>query len=181
MRHEHSEVWGRSGFFGKLAATNSLLTIPKIVTRSPNTNLKLHHPITEDLHERGDCPWSDYPLVRNRKDGPDHILNPIDRVDWNSWIRALLRCEDSNLSTAARSTMLLSTVTDDADEQYNAPELPIGGFLKSMSLGGNWVILAVLLRKDKELTREPQCIHLCLNCLDDASLGCQSSISDRGW
>jgi len=52
MRHEHSEVWGRSGFFGKLAATNSLLTIPKIVTRSPNTNLKLHHPITEDLHER---------------------------------------------------------------------------------------------------------------------------------
>jgi hypothetical protein len=77
--------------------------------------------------------------------------------------------------------MLLSTVTDDADEQYNAPELPIGGFLKSMSLGGNWVILAVLLRKDKELTREPQCIHLCLNCLDDASLGCQSSISDRGW
>ena len=52
MRHEHSEVWVRSGVFGKLAATNSLLTIPKIVTRSPNTNLKPHHPITEDLHER---------------------------------------------------------------------------------------------------------------------------------
>ena len=29
------------------------------------------------------------------------------------------------------------------DEQKNAPELPIGRFLKSKSLGGNRVILAV--------------------------------------
>jgi len=30
-----------------------------------------------------------------------------------------------------------------ADEQKNAPELPIGRFLKSKSLGGNRVILGV--------------------------------------
>jgi hypothetical protein len=35
---------------------------------------------------------------------------------------------------------LISTV----DEQKNAPELPIGRFLKSKSLGGNRVILVVL-------------------------------------
>jgi len=32
---------------------------------------------------------------------------------------------------------------DKCDEQKNAPELPIGRFLKSKSLGGNRVILVV--------------------------------------
>jgi hypothetical protein len=34
----------------------------------------------------------------------------------------------------------------DSGEQKNAPELPIGRFLKSKSLGGNRVILDVLQR-----------------------------------
>jgi len=33
----------------------------------------------------------------------------------------------------------------ESDEQKNAPELPIGRFLKSKSLGGNRVILVVRL------------------------------------
>jgi len=36
--------------------------------------------------------------------------------------------------------------TGHGDEQKNAPELPIGRFLKSKSLGGNRVILVVLPR-----------------------------------
>jgi len=40
-----------------------------------------------------------------------------------------------------------STVINKADEQKNAPELPIGRFLTSNSLGGNRVILAVRPRK----------------------------------
>jgi len=42
-----------------------------------------------------------------------------------------------------------STVINKADEQKNAPELPIGVFLKSNSLGGNRVILAVIRLKSK--------------------------------
>jgi hypothetical protein len=40
------------------------------------------------------------------------------------------------------------------DEQKNAPELPIGRFLKSESLGGNRVIFAVLaIKPNRELPR----------------------------
>ena len=43
-----------------------------------------------------------------------------------------------------------STVINKADEQKNAPELPIGRFAKSKSLGGNRVILVVMRKKDME-------------------------------
>ena len=39
--------------------------------------------------------------------------------------------------------MLANSVDQNADEPKNAPELPIGRFLKSKSLGGNRVILVV--------------------------------------
>ncbi|MFO0035319.1 MAG: hypothetical protein ACK55S_08930 [Planctomycetota bacterium] len=38
-------------------------------------------------------------------------------------------------------------------EQKNAPELPVGRFLKSKSLGGNRVILVVIL--NKSIQNEP--------------------------
>ena len=44
-------------------------------------------------------------------------------------------------------------VTTNSDEQKNAPELPIGRFLKSKSLGGNRVILGVELNR---FAYEPQ-------------------------
>jgi hypothetical protein len=39
---------------------------------------------------------------------------------------------------------LPNSLQKNPDEQKNAPELPIGRFLKSMSLGGNRVILDVI-------------------------------------
>ena len=40
--------------------------------------------------------------------------------------------------------------TGRVDEPENAPELPIGRFLKAKSLGGNRVILVVLSLKPRE-------------------------------
>jgi hypothetical protein len=41
------------------------------------------------------------------------------------------------------------TVNEKTDEPKNAPELPIGRFLKSKSLGGNRVILDVIAFEDE--------------------------------
>ena len=69
----------------------------------------------------------------------------------------------------------------DSGEQINAPELPIGRFLKSKSLGGNRVILVVLLL-NKSCHHEHTCESPAAYCYHAIGLlkdGIRTSIGDR--